>query len=140
MKEPPIITYTVPALIDETLGKLRRALAADNLRTAVDLDISAHLKRELGVVLRESRVLYVDDPVLLLESMVLERGAALFVPVPVALCGREWSTRILLRSRESLGGSGLPAGVAEPLLTLHGRIERALEKVGEREGVLAHVG
>lgn len=113
---------------------VKRALLEAGLRTPAELDIAASLREELCANLASSLVLFVDDPVLLLEAVMFYPGAALYVPQPIVLTGRGHSTEIQIRSRESLQSGGLPPSVRAPVLCLHGKVTRALETVAVPEG------
>ena len=49
---------------------VRIALARQGLRAPAELDISARIRQELGAGVAPCIVLYVDDPVVLLEAVV----------------------------------------------------------------------
>lgn len=130
----PLVTFRIQANYATALRTVRRALEQQGLRVPTELDVSARIKQDMGAGVAPCVVLYVDDPALLLESVVFHRGAALLIPQPLVLSGANHHTDVFLRSSESLLEGGLPASVREPLLTLHARMVRAVETVAEREG------
>jgi hypothetical protein len=65
--EPRIVSFTIDEPFDETLRMLRRALAREGLRVPCEMSTSGRLLSELGGGLKDSIVLYVDAPLLLLE-------------------------------------------------------------------------
>jgi len=134
------VTFSIPEPYPVALRMVRRALAQHGLRAPAELDIATRIKQEMGAGLAPCTVLYVDDPALLLEAVVFDRGAALSIPQPVAIAGRDRHTEVLFRSGESLVGGGLPGSVREPVLQLHSRIVRAMETIAEREGAHLIVG
>src|SRR3712207_7058135 len=54
--------------------------ALERLRVPHELDTSARIRQELGVGLKRNIVLYVDDPVHLLEATVMNPAGGLFIP------------------------------------------------------------
>ncbi len=133
----PVVTFTVSEPFETALRQVRKALAQQALRVPVELDVSGRIRKELGVGIGPCSVLFVDDPVLLLEAIVFNRGAAVFIPQPLAVTGKDRQTQVVFRSEEFLVQSGLPASVREPLLSLHARVVKAVEAVAERESVIA---
>jgi hypothetical protein len=97
------------------------------------------LRTELGVGLRESIVLYVDAPILLLEATVFTIAGSLYVPEPVAVAARgENESKVVIRSIKPLLDDGLPGTVREAMLLLHERILKAIQMIGHREPVFHH--
>ncbi len=131
--EKSIVTFSVGEPYQATIRMVRRALAEQGLRVPAELDIAARIKRELGANLAPCVVLYVDDPALLLESVVFHRGAALLLPQPVVVTASDRHTEVLVRSFDALMGGGPPPSLREPLLNIHERLVRAVETIGERE-------
>lgn len=130
----PLEAFSVAQPYAAGLRAVRQALTRQGLRTPVELDVTARIRHELGVGLAPCVVLYVDEPVLLLEAVVFHRGAALLLPQPLVVSGNEHQTKVLLRRVDSLLESDYPAGARDPLLNLHARIVRAMDTIAEREG------
>ena len=140
-KEPSLVTFGVAESHQTTLRMVRRSLAQQGLRVPAEMDVAMRIKQQLGAGLAPCIVLYVDDPALLLEAVVFDRGAALLIPLPVVISGNDRHTEVFVRSVEALLEGGLPAGVREPLLNLHARVVRAVEMIADREGarlILSH--
>ena len=133
-KEQSMVTFSVPETHQSALRMVRKALAQQGLRVPAELDVTSRIKQELGAGVAPCVVLYVDDPVLLLEAAVFHRGAALMIPQPVVISGNDRQAEVLVRSVEALMEGGFPASVRDPLLNLHARIIQAMETIGEREG------
>lgn len=133
---PTLVTFSIPGPHQAALRMVRRALAQNGLRIPAELDVTARIRQELGAGVAPCVVLYVDDPALLLEAVVFHRAAALMIPQPVVVSGNARQTEVSLRSAESVVQGETPAGVRDPLLSLHTRIVRAMETVAEREGVV----
>lgn len=78
-KGPPVLTFSIAEPHQVALRMVRRALAQQGLRAPAELDITARIRQEVGAGVAPCIVLYVDDPVLLLEAIVFHRGAALLI-------------------------------------------------------------
>ena len=132
--EKSMVTFSLGEPHQTAMRMVRRALAQQGLRVPAELDVTSRIRQELGASLVPCVVLYVDDPALLLESVVFRQGAALLIPMPVVVSGNDRHTEVLVRSVEALLEGELPASVREPLLSLHARVVRAVETIAEREG------
>jgi uncharacterized protein (DUF302 family) len=131
----PVVTFQVSEPYPTALRMVRRALAQQGLRVPAELDVSARIKQEVGAGVAPCTVLYIDDPVLLLEAIIFQRGAGLLIPQPLVVAGGHGQTEVLLRSAASVTEEGLSASVRDALLGLHSRIVRALETIAERDEV-----
>lgn len=129
-------TFTIAEPYEAALRAVRTALTRHGLRTPAELDITARIRRELGAGIAPCTVLYVDDPALLLEAVVFQRGAAVLIPQPLVVTGDKRHTQLVVRTPESLWRE-MPESVREPLLDLMKRMERALGSIAERQG--AHI-
>ena len=94
------------------------------------------VKQELGVGLRQNIVLYVDDPIRLLEATVMNPAGGLFIPEPVVLSSVDHaSCRVSVRSMAPLFSSDLPASLRGAVTNLHERIlARDPENRAEADG------
>jgi uncharacterized protein (DUF302 family) len=116
---------------------VRIALARHGLRAPVELDVASRIRQELGAGVAPCTVLYVDDPAVLLEAVVFDRGAALMIPQQLVVTGDNRHTVVFVRSRE-LPWCDIPESIRDPLHGLQVRITRAIESVADRtEGHLA---
>ena len=94
-----IVVFTIDERFDVALRLLRRALALEGLRVPCEVDTAARVKQELGVGLKQSVVLYVDDPIRLLEATVMNSAGGLSIPQPVVLSSVDQrSCRVSVRS------------------------------------------
>ncbi len=132
-KGPPLLSFRIDKPYAAALRMVRTTLERQGLRAPAELDISARIRQELGAGVAPCIVLYVDDPAVLLEAVVFNRGAALLIPQPLVVTGDNRYTEVLVRSPESPAGS-IPASVRDPLLGLQVRITRAIESIAERQG------
>ncbi len=131
----PVETFSIPEPYPLALRMVRRALAQQGLRVPTELDIAARIKEEVGAGVAPCAVLYVDDPVLLLEAIIFQRGAGLVIPQPLVVAGGHRQTEVLFRSGASVLEEGLSASVRDALSGLHSRIIRALETIAKRDEV-----
>src|SRR5689334_2354856 len=98
-----IVAFTVEESFDVALRMLRRALAMEGLRVPCEVDAALRVKQELGVGLKQNVVLYVDDPIRLLEGTAMNPAGGLFIPEPVVLSSVDpRSCRVSVRSMEPL--------------------------------------
>jgi len=132
IKDPPLLTFRIAEPQQVALRLVRRALAQQGLRVPAELDIAARIKQALGAGVAPCAVLYVDDPVVLLQAVVFHRGAAVLIPQPVVVTGDNRNSEVLVRSAESLAGE-IPESVRDPLRDLQTRIARAMETIAERQ-------
>ena len=128
-----IVAFTIEEPFDVALRMLRRALAMEGLRVPSEVDTAARVKQELGVGLRRNVVLYVDDPIRLLEATVVNPAGGLFIPEPVVLSSLDdRSCRVSVRSMEPLFSSDLPASLRSAVANLHERILAGIQRIGHK--------
>ncbi len=133
-KRNRVLTFVIEEPFDVALRMLRRALAMEGLRVPHELNTSARVRQELGVGLRENIVLYVDDPVRLLEATVLNAAAGLFVPEPVVLATYGEDRCIAcVRSLEPVILAELPPSVRSAVSNLHERILAGVHRIAMKE-------
>lgn len=135
-KGPPALSFRIDEPYDVAVRMVRIALSRQGLRAPAELDIAARIRKELGAGVASCIVLYVDDPAVLLEAIVFNRGAGLLIPQPLVVTGDSNHTEVLVRSPELPVGD-IPESVREPLLGLQVRMARAIESIADRKG--AHV-
>jgi hypothetical protein len=129
-----IVAFTVDEQFDVALRMLRRALALEGLRVPCEIDIAGRVRQELGVGLKQNLVLYVDDPIRLLEATVMHAAGGLFIPEPVVLSSVDQrSCRVSIRSIEPLFSSDLPASLRGAVASLHERILAAVQRIGHKQ-------
>ena len=132
--EGRIVAFAIQEPFDVALRMLRRALAMEGLRVPSEIDAAARVKQELGVGLRQNIVLYVDDPIRLLEGTVINPAGGLFIPEPVVLSSvAPRSCRVSVRSMEPLFSSDLPASLRGAVANLHERILAAIQRIGQKQ-------
>jgi hypothetical protein len=134
-----VLTFVIDEPFDVSLRMLRRALALERLRVPHEFDIAARLRQELGIGLKQNTVLYVDDPIGLLEATVMNAAGALFVPEPVVLSSLDKGCRVSARSVEPVLASDLPASLRGAVTALHDRVLAAIQRVAQRETAVTRI-
>jgi uncharacterized protein (DUF302 family) len=132
-----VVSFVIEERFDIALRMVRRALAQEGLRVPHEFDTAARVRQELGVGLKQNIVLYVDDPIRLLEATVMNAAGALFVPEPVALSTLDKGCRVSVRSIEAVLASDLPASLRGAILNLHERIVAAIQRIAHKESAAA---
>jgi uncharacterized protein (DUF302 family) len=132
-KGPPLLSFRIDEPYDVALRMVRIALARQGLRAPAELDIAGRIRQELGAGVAPCIVLYVDDPAVLLEAVVFNRGAALLIPQPLVVTGDNRHTEVLVRGPELPAGD-IPESVRDPLLGLQVRMTQAIESIAEGQG------
>lgn len=132
-EEGRILGFTIDQPFDVALRLLRRALAMESLRVPLELDTSARVKQELGVGLKRNIVLYVDDPIRLLEATVMNPAGGLYIPKAVVLSGDGAESRVSIRSMEPVFATDLPVSFRAAVTNLHERILAAIQRVGQKD-------
>ena len=129
-----IVAFVIDEPFDVALRMLRRAFALEGLRVPCELDTAGRVRQELGVGLKQNVVLYVDDPIRLLEATVMNPAGGLFIPEQVVLSSLDQrSCRVSVRSMESLFSSDLPASLRGAVANLHERILAAIQRIGQKQ-------
>lgn len=138
-KGPPLLSYTIDEPYDVALRMVRIALGRHGLRAPAELDIASRIRQELGAGVAPCTVLYVDDPALLLEAVVFNRGAALLIPQPLAVTGDVRHTDVFV-PRPELPSGDIPASIRDPLFGLQMRMTRAIQSIADRQEAHLAVG
>lgn len=124
-----VLTFFIDEHFDVALRMVRRALAMEGLRVPQELSTSDRVRQELGVTLRENVILYVDDPVRLLEATVVSPAGSLFVPEPVVLATGAGGCTIHLRCLDPLAVTALPRTMRAAVTNLHERILAGIQRI-----------
>ncbi len=128
-----ILGFVIEEPFDIALRMLRRTLAVEGLRVPRELDTSARIRQELGVELRRNVVLWVDDPIQLLEATLMNPSGGLFVPEPIVLSSSGKASRISVRSIESVFAGDLPASVRAAASNVHERVLAGIQRIAQKE-------
>jgi hypothetical protein len=125
-------TYLVNQPIGKVLKPLRAALAAVELEVAGEISAADIL--DCGPPDRPSRILLVDCPLLDFEALALDRASAVFLPLHLLVAPSGSQTRISVVNPAGLYDARLPAGAANPMDRLLGRLAMAIDAVVQKAG------
>ena len=123
-------TFRLKMSLRDAVRRLRKGLEGEELQIAFEFEMSICLRRELQVELCPAVLLGVHSPVLLLESMVADGRAGLFLPLHVLLTGKGKETLVRVLRLECCLEAGVPIGVLTPLLRTIRRVESAVAGAG----------
>ncbi|MGH9627489.1 MAG: hypothetical protein ACRD7E_03885 [Bryobacteraceae bacterium] len=122
-------SYDAFAPYAATLKTLRRALSQRGFEIMRECDLGSRIRRRRGTTLH-CRILYVTEPELFATALSTHASSALWLPIPVVLCGSEEFVSILrpaeaiVRDRAALLGLDALVERSYQVLT------EALESVG----------
>lgn len=125
MTDATLTVFSISEPFSKALSKIRESLTAANLCIAGELDVSARIRRELGLTFEPCRILLIDTPILLLESVALDRAGATLLPLHLVVFANGQSTHVEWRN----AGPGALA----PRLKLQNALCRALERIASRQ-------
>lgn len=128
-----VIAFVIDQPFDVALRMLRKALALEGLRVSHEFDTAARIKQELGVGLKQNVVLYVDDPIQLLEATVMHPAGGLFVPEPLVLSSAKDGSRVSVRSIQPVFACELPASVRGAVSNVHERVLSGIGRIALKE-------
>ena len=123
----PANVRIVPMSFERALKVLRRMLVDAGLRIAAEIDLSGALANKIRPGSGIGSILLVDSPLLLLESVALDRAAAVFVPYHIVVCGNHESTCVCWPDLGKAIGTRLPATAVHAMTRLRNRINFALD-------------
>jgi uncharacterized protein (DUF302 family) len=119
--------YVVSKPFDKALKMIRHTLTVHGISIVTELDMSERISQELGVKLTAGRILFVDTPINLLESTMLDGAAATYLPFHVVVVARGQFTEAYILNREAIPTAGSPLGVNNVLTRLHAQLSEALD-------------
>ena len=111
-------THRIAAPFRKAVRQVRSALAGAGLELAGEWD-----EADAG---GRCKVLLVDSPLLLLQALVLDRAAAVYLPVHVVLRSKDGETQAAIVSPAGLPGTRLPTGAAGPIARTQAQITEVL--------------
>lgn len=124
-------TCAIPEPYPSGLKLVREALQDAGLSILGEVDLFGGLGRDADAASQPCRVIYIDSPLLLFEALVLDRAAAVFLPLHVVVREDGEHTRLHWINPAAILGMRLPAGAAVPLFDLQTRVSEALAPLGE---------
>lgn len=120
-------TCAIPEPYPSGVKLVREALQDAGLSILGEVDLFDGLGRDAGAGSHPCRVIYIDSPLLLFEALVLDRAAAVFLPLHVVVREDGGETRLHWINPAAIFGMRLPGGAAVPLYDLQTRVSAALE-------------
>jgi uncharacterized protein (DUF302 family) len=136
-REPAVTTYLISEPFDRALKTVREALIKNGLTISSELDVTTRIRRLLNVDSSPCRILLVDSPCLLLEATILDRAAAVLLPLHVVVCGHGSQALVHWINPVTIEGARLPAATSAPLAKLQSLVSRSLERIGMRQDLYA---
>jgi len=108
---------------------LRKALTSEGLTVVKDIDLSRSLGNQFEEKTRRCAVLMVDTPSLLFASVALERSAAAFIPLHIAITGDQHLTCIHWAHPTAALGLRLSPAVCGAVDALYVRVSHVIGKM-----------
>ena len=124
--------FVVDSPFDSALPRIRKALRADRLSIAAEIDAAKRVKRALEIYVPPCRVLLIDNPAFMLETTAIDRASGIFIPLHLVVSGAGNRTLVHMLSLEHIRDSDLPIGIRAPVLDLQRQIVRSLARIAER--------
>ena len=124
--------FILDSPFDSALLRIRRALRADQLCIAAEIDAAQRVRRALDIYVPPCRVLLIDNPAFMLETTAIDRASGIFIPLHLVVSGASNRTLAHMLNLEYIRHSDLPIGVRAPVLDLQRQILRSLARIAER--------
>jgi uncharacterized protein (DUF302 family) len=131
-REFSVIAYQIATPFKKALPAVREAFHASELSISGEMDLSARIRRQLGLGLGDCRILLVDSPYLLVEALALDRSAAALFPLHVVVSARGSVTDVQWIDIAQFRQGSLPPAAEGPLAKLQAELERVLDTVGRK--------
>jgi uncharacterized protein (DUF302 family) len=128
---PVAATYVIQTGFRKAMKQLRSSLEASGLIIVSEMDISARIRRSLGMELAPCTIVAVTCPVLLLEALVMDPSQLTIIPMHIVAIEKDHWTRIYVA--HPAGFAFDMAGAFTPRLReLSRRIRQCLDHVAAR--------
>lgn len=124
--------FVVDSPFDSALPRIRRAIRADQLSIAAEIDAAQRVKRALEIFVPPCRVLLIDNPAFMLETTAIDRASGIFIPLHLVVSGAGNRTLVHMLNLEHIRHSDLPIGIRAPVLDLQRQILRSLARIAKR--------
>ena len=122
-------TRVIPEPFGKSVSLIRWLLSSAGLSVVQEFNVSSEPYFQLAIARRSCIVLLVDTPVLLFESIVLDRAAAVFFPVHVVISGDRDTTYVHWANPAMSSGLRPPMPAKIPLENLCARITQVLSRL-----------
>lgn len=132
-RDPGVTAYSIGEPFGKALPKIREALVSAELCITGELDISERIRRQLSLGFAPCRLLLVDTPYLMLESVTLDRAGALLLPLHLVVFATGARTQVQWLNLNSMERTRLSPAALAPRFKLQTALCRALEHIALRE-------
>ena len=128
----PTVTFVLEEPFEPALKTLRRALAEEQLSIVVELDAAKRIRHALDIVVSPCRILFVENPLFMLEATAIDRSSAVFIPLHLVVSSSGARTLIHVLGPQHSQLRDFPIGVRIPLTRIQDQLLGTLGKVAER--------
>lgn len=132
LRSRPTVTFVLEEPFEPALKTLRRALAEEQLCIVVELDAAKRIRHALDIVVSPCRILFVENPLFMLEATAIDRSSAVFIPLHLVVSGSGARTLIHVLGPQHSQLRDFPIGVRIPLMRIQDQLLGTLGKVANR--------
>jgi uncharacterized protein (DUF302 family) len=123
------VTRLIPESFDKSVLLIRRLLSTAGFSIVEEFDVSKEMHFQSGNSNRCCTVLLVDTPVLFFEAIVLDRSAAVFLPLHVVVSGDREASCVHCVNPMTSSGLRPPEPAKGALEVLYKRVTEALSEL-----------
>lgn len=116
---------------DTALARVRQAIRAAGLSVVAEIDTARRVNRALQLQVPPCRVLLVDNPLFMLQTATISRGAGVLLPLHVVVSGAGSRTMVHLLNLAYIQQPEMPIGIRAPVVKLRGEVFRALSGIAD---------
>lgn len=127
--DPGISTFLLRCPPGKAAKQIRRALDAEGIAVAGEMDLAARLNRGLRVGFPVCRVICVDYPTVLLEALAFDRSAAVLVPIHLVITEHAVGSAVHMLSPSAALYDALPVTARPAVSRLLGAVVKSLDSI-----------
>jgi hypothetical protein len=131
--DPGISTFLLRCPPGKAAKQIRRALGAEGLAVAGEIDLTARLSRHLRVGFPVCTVICVDYPTVLLEALAFDRSAAVLVPIHLVVTEHGAGTAVHMLNPSAALYDVLPVTARPAVSRLLGAVAKSLDNISARQ-------
>ena len=135
-KDQETVTLVIKEPLPTALRSIRRALSDSGLEIVMELDLAERVRKTLNLEIAPCRILYIDCPASLWEAIVLDRSAAVILPLHLVLSAEKESTLAYLLNPATTLYQVLPMTAKAAVSKLQARVLESLASVSVRHDPL----
>ena len=128
----PTLTFVLEEPFESALTTLRRAFAQNQLCVAVELDAAKRIRRALSITVSPCRILFVENPLVMLEATAVDRSSAVFIPLHIVVSGGGRSTLVHVLRFDRSQLFDFPIGLRAALMSMQDHVLRTLGKLTDQ--------